>query len=604
MKALKQIFVLLAVVAISMVFVIQFRPGATEQTASGPLCALEINGECVQQSDFVTAYRLAAPPNADDDALKQLRLRQAVVDGLIERWVLLQDAERLGLRVSEEDVARDLTKGLARISLPVARADYYSAVLRLAPMPDGPARSIFVRDRKSGKFDRKRFQQEVRRVSNKTVKAFMDFQREELLAARVRALVRARVRVPEAEAFQAFSRDGEKAVVEYAKLERGFYREYVIDASQDAVDKWASGHTEEIDEAWKSRKDSYLPECRHARHMLVRIDDTSPDKEAAKKAARDKLLAAKKRIEDGAEFADVAREVSEDHSNKNKGGDLGCFGKGRMAKPFEEAAFAMEEGKLSDVVETTYGMHLIKLEKVYKGDEAEKLGKKETARDVFMRQESERIAAEGAKQILAAVRAGKSLEDAIHDHVESVLPKGPLEDYKAGRAKAASADDDEDDKDGEKDDEKGDDEKDDGEKDDSDDEKGDSDEKTTAWSDPLRPRAELSAPFGQNGPPFAGVQSPAEAAKSIFALKKPGDTPDDVIKLYDGYAVAKLKERRSVSKDDWEKERPRYLENMVQERQRDALIEYVQRLREQHARQVSYKIRLTEDSTNGEGSGK
>jgi peptidyl-prolyl cis-trans isomerase D len=585
-KALKQFAVLFAVVAISLVFVIQFRPGATEQTATGPLCALEISGDCVQQSDFVTAYRLAAPPNADNDSLKQLRLRQTVIDGLIERWVLLQDAERLGLRVSEEDVARSLTKGLARISLPVAREDYYSAVLRLAPVPDGPARPIFVRDRKTGKFDRKRFQQEVRRVSNKTVTAFMKFQQDELLAARVRALVRSRVRVPEAEAYQAFSRDGEKALVDYAKLERGFYREYVIDASEAAVEKWTAAHAKEIEEAWKSRKDSYLPECRHARHILVRVDDTAPDKEAAKKTARGTVEAAKKRLEDGDSFADVARDLSEDHGTKSKGGDLGCFGKGRMAKPFEEAAFKLEEGKLSDVVETTYGMHLIKLEKIYKGEDAEKLGKKETARDVFQRQESERIAAEGAKQILAAVRGGKSLEDAIHAHVESVLPEAALADYKAGRAKAAA--------------EKKDDGKEDGDKEDGEDEDGEDedseDEKTTAWNDPLRPRIDVSAPFTMNGPPFAGVQNPGEAAQAIFKLKKPGDTPDDVIKLYDGYAVARLKERRSVSKEDWDKERARYLEQMLVDRQRDALVEYVQRLRDQHARQVSYKIRLTEDS--------
>lgn len=58
-------------------------------------------------------------------------------------------------------------------------------------------------------------------------------------------------------------------------------------------------------------------------------------------------------------FEEAAKEES-DCPSKKKGGDLGFFGRGKMAKPFEKKAFSMEEGKISDPVETQFGWHLIK----------------------------------------------------------------------------------------------------------------------------------------------------------------------------------------------------------------------------------------------------
>ncbi len=95
-----------------------------------------------------------------------------------------------------------------------------------------------------------------------------------------------------------------------------------------------------------------------ASHILVKVDPNASeeDKAAAKKKAQE-LLA---KVKAGGDFAEIAKESS-DCPSKAKGGDLGFFERGRMVKPFADAAFAMKVGDISDIVETQFGYHIIKV---------------------------------------------------------------------------------------------------------------------------------------------------------------------------------------------------------------------------------------------------
>lgn len=117
---------------------------------------------------------------------------------------------------------------------------------------------------------------------------------------------------------------------------------------------------EEARTFYESHPEAFVrPEQIRARHILIR-----PDPEGGEEAAEDavqKLQAIRKEAEGGKAFSELAEEHSEGPSSE-RGGDLGYFPKGKMAKPFEEAAFALEPGDMSGVVKTRFGYHLIKLE--------------------------------------------------------------------------------------------------------------------------------------------------------------------------------------------------------------------------------------------------
>jgi peptidyl-prolyl cis-trans isomerase C len=101
------------------------------------------------------------------------------------------------------------------------------------------------------------------------------------------------------------------------------------------------------------------PEQIQASHILIAVDPNTSDPDDAKATARAKAESLLEQIREGADFAQLAGMHSSCPSAAG-GGDLGLFGRGQMVAPFEEAAFALEPGEVSDVVETRFGFHIIK----------------------------------------------------------------------------------------------------------------------------------------------------------------------------------------------------------------------------------------------------
>ena len=139
---------------------------------------------------------------------------------------------------------------------------------------------------------------------------------------------------------------------------------------QNMIDAKVAVNVKVADEAVKKFYDenpSYFvtPEQVHARHILKKFEKDSS--EEVKTKARQELVDMKKQLAEGKKsFADLAKDHS-DCPSAAKGGDLGLFGKGQMVPAFEEVAYKLKVGEISDVVETQFGLHLIFLEEKTQG---------------------------------------------------------------------------------------------------------------------------------------------------------------------------------------------------------------------------------------------
>jgi peptidyl-prolyl cis-trans isomerase C len=115
----------------------------------------------------------------------------------------------------------------------------------------------------------------------------------------------------------------------------------------------------EIKKFYDDNQDKFkMPESYHASHILIGVDPNAKPEEKA--MAKEKAEVIRKRILNGEDFAALAKAESTCPS-KDKGGDLGTFGKGEMVPAFEKATAALKPGELSEVVETQFGYHIIKL---------------------------------------------------------------------------------------------------------------------------------------------------------------------------------------------------------------------------------------------------
>lgn len=142
--------------------------------------------------------------------------------------------------------------------------------------------------------------------------------------------------------------------------------EYVT-LSQDAIAQAISVSDADAKAYYDKHAGEFSSEERKVSHILLTVDAKAPAADRAKvKAQADALL--KEVRANPARFAELAKTRSQDPGSAPNGGDLGFFGRGVMTKPFESVAFAMKPGQISEVVETEFGYHILKLDAVKSSD--------------------------------------------------------------------------------------------------------------------------------------------------------------------------------------------------------------------------------------------
>ncbi len=136
--------------------------------------------------------------------------------------------------------------------------------------------------------------------------------------------------------------------------------EYVV-LDQAALASTVTVNPADVEGYYKQNDKNFkTPEERRASHILIKMTPDMPAAEKEKaKAKAESLLAEAKKNPDG--FAELAKKNSDDSGSAARGGDLDFFGEGAMVKPFEAAAFSMKEGEISNLVQSDYGYHIIKL---------------------------------------------------------------------------------------------------------------------------------------------------------------------------------------------------------------------------------------------------
>ncbi len=368
---------------IIVVFIVSFGPGSQgcQVESMSAHSAVEVDGYVVTPADYEEAYgnlyrtyQARVGQSFTRELADQLGLRNVAMNQLVDHVLVVQEAKRRGLRVTPDEVNRVVW------SIPAFQTD--------------------------GRFDIELYRRSVRQMYGSESR-FEERLVDDLLYSKMLALVREGAVVPEDEIRAAWNADADRVDVEWVRFPLAAARKEVkvTDAEVQALLKTDAARVAQVykDEASRFQ----VPKKVQARHILVKVPEGAPA--AQDEAARKKVEALAERVKKEP-FAQVAKDASEDAATKDKGGDLGTFGPGLMAKPFEDAAFALKAGEVSAPVRTRFGWHLILVEGV---EDARTVPLQEVqaslAREILELEGARKIADRRAREALAQAKAGKKL---------------------------------------------------------------------------------------------------------------------------------------------------------------------------------------------------
>ncbi|MBN2197563.1 MAG: SurA N-terminal domain-containing protein [Polyangiaceae bacterium] len=557
---------------IIVVFVVEFRAASGQGGGKVAVeCAVKVGTRCIGEKEFFAAQRLAAWDGMEVRQMKELDFERRVAEGLVERSLLVGEAERVGLGIGDSELEDELEAGRVRVSLAARDLDDLAQRLGLCNLvpnplvadperarrlavcdPAGPrgVRTIEVKSGKTGRFDYKIYERTIRIRANRSPREFRETQREELIAERMREVIRTEVRVSEAETWLAFERARSSAVIDEARIERDWFARYVVESPDSAVLDWAAANQAEVDEAWKEEKARFVAGCSVVSEIVTRFSATTTDED--KVVLRGRIDTAKKALDGGADFAKVARETSDGLAAPN-GGEIGCLDATAYGDGGEALVAAVKDlpvGSTTPVLETGVGFHILRVEARPNEATLDATGRKVVARRRYVRFKAAGLAKQFADEVIARVKGGQPLEGAVLELARAALAQP---DAQNGAQKASTP---------------------------------------TGFDAASRPRVRRSAAFARLGRPIPDAIGDGNVAAQAFGLEKPGTLYPNPVPTGAGYSVMVLVEKKLADRAEFDRDRV----SLMRERQRlkadEALTEYIAALRKAAEGQIVINEKL------------
>ncbi len=347
-------------------------------------------------------YQSVYRDNLTDDMVKKLGLKEKALEALVNRALLLQEARRLKLTVAPEEI---------------------QAVVQTIP--------AFQKD---GVFNKAVYQAALQRA-RLTPAEFEAGQKQMLLISKVQNILVSSTKVSDRELLEAYRQTFEKVDLDVLFIRPDLQQ---VSITPEELKEYFSKHREEfkiparvqiryllfdpknytkdvqvtskeIENYYQNNQDKFgQPKQVKVRHILIKGDAKNPESaaEARKKAESVRAEALK-----GKDFAALAKEYSEDPGTKNTGGDLGFISRGQVVPEFEAAAFSLKAGTISDVIQTPYGFHILKVDEIQEA-KVQTLDKVKGQVETLLRTRKAReLAHDEADQAYAAGVKDKKLEN-------------------------------------------------------------------------------------------------------------------------------------------------------------------------------------------------
>lgn len=562
-KNSQSLMLVVLIASLATVFGVSFGPGSRGCDTA----ALRVNhiarvyGNTIGEADFQSIARVMNLSQARNPSV----LRQAIVDGLIERELLVREAERLGFRVTDDELNREIRDGYFYVSLGSRELEQLSGGFSPAPLTarqhTSYARQETPRrpDEPPPPFTYDDFENWVRGLYSRTVPDYKRLMAREMLAERMRNLVMSNVRVSEDEVWRDYQRQHTQVAIRYIQLSPDFYRTTVNDADQAAVDAFAQAHQPEITRQWEQRRESLqnLPEQVRLRHILIRYPENV--EEPGRIATQQRAEALRSRLAAGQDWVRLARLYSQDESSWRSGGEILWTTVERVDLPddVKRALPGLQPGQISAPIRSPLGVHLVQLVGRRSGNVAEADARREIARDLFRLTRGNELANEAAahaQQLLAA--PGATL-----DSVAAQLHTEGLHAFYRGDVPGPE---------------------------------------TLPGNNVLEPvsHTDVGAPELKETPPFTQggtvpeIDNSEALARAAFLLTAQNPAPDRPIAIGDDRFIIRLKDngRQEASRQDFDRDRIQLMESYALARRREALTQYLARLRAEADRAGSVKI--------------